>query len=171
MDERRCRRCNRTLSTDQFYKSRKRICKRCYSKKCREWYKNNSKRAILINKQWVRKHPEKVKQYRLKHRAKQAVYYRKWYAEHGRQRRADYIDMCRSWDRAHPEAERARQLLRNAIKSGKLQRPSVCSECGRTNTRLHAHHSDYTQPLKVVWLCASCHKNLHNGLKQVLLSE
>jgi hypothetical protein len=33
--------------------------------------------------------------------------------------------------------------------------------CGATKTE--AHHTDYSRPLDVVWLCKHCHRLLHNG--------
>ena len=30
---------------------------------------------------------------------------------------------------------------------------------------VHRHHRDYSKPLEIVWLCASCHKLLHLELK------
>lgn len=53
----------------------------------------------------------------------------------------------------------------NAINNGKIQRPKFCSLCSRTNTRIIAHHADYTKPLKVVWLCDRCHCRVHHNIK------
>jgi hypothetical protein len=62
----------------------------------------------------------------------------------------------------HNEAYRH---VRNAIKSGLLMRPDICSKCGDKpalasdgRSRIHAHHHDYNRPLDVEWLCAKCHR-------------
>ncbi len=47
-----------------------------------------------------------------------------------------------------------------ALKTGKLLKPENCSNCGWVG-KLNAHHPDYNEPLRVVWLCPSCHKRLH----------
>ena len=44
------------------------------------------------------------------------------------------------------------------IKRGKLI-PQPCELC--SNNKTEAHHSDYTKPLEVKWLCRTCHLNLH----------
>ena len=54
----------------------------------------------------------------------------------------------------------ARTKANQAIKSGKIARKSSCEKCGSA-TRLHKHHSDYSRPLEVVWLCPMCHNKIH----------
>lgn len=56
-----------------------------------------------------------------------------------------------------PEKNHARRYLGRAISNGKIQRqPCACG-----NPRSHGHHEDYSKPLDVIWLCASCHSKLH----------
>ena len=38
------------------------------------------------------------------------------------------------------------------LKRGKI-RKQPCAHCGEPNSKMH--HPDYSQPLKVIWLCAS----------------
>jgi hypothetical protein len=49
--------------------------------------------------------------------------------------------------------------VNNAIRDGKIIK-GPCAICGATKN-VHGHHKDYTQPLKVVWLCAKCHHRMH----------
>jgi hypothetical protein len=60
----------------------------------------------------------------------------------------------------HPDRYRARQMLRCAVKSGKVARPANCSRCGRECIP-DAHHPDYSKPLEVDWLCGDCHRAEH----------
>jgi hypothetical protein len=48
----------------------------------------------------------------------------------------------------------ARNTLNNAIQSGKIER-QPCSVCGISPA--DAHHTNYTKPLDVVWLCKTHH--------------
>jgi|ERR1041385_3145838 transposase-like protein len=57
-----------------------------------------------------------------------------------------------------PEARRAQQAVRRALLSGKIQRPETCSRCGGSDSRIEASHADYSKPLEIRWLCASCHR-------------
>jgi hypothetical protein len=60
-----------------------------------------------------------------------------------------------------PSVQRnCRVKVAQAIEKGVLERPSRCSKCGR-KCKPQAHHDDYKKPLKVTWLCGSCHKRRH----------
>lgn len=55
--------------------------------------------------------------------------------------------------------------VRDAIKDGVLIRPEICQRCGVSpglasdgRPKIQAHHDDYDKPLKVEWICASCHR-------------
>jgi len=63
----------------------------------------------------------------------------------------------------YPERIKAREIVHKALKTRKLVRPNYCSKCGCQQERkdIVAHHEDYNQPLKVVWLCKKCHHELH----------
>lgn len=56
-----------------------------------------------------------------------------------------------------PEKNKARRALGFAVAEGKIQKqPCVCGA-----TRVQGHHEDYSKPLEVIWMCASCHSKLH----------
>lgn len=59
----------------------------------------------------------------------------------------------------NPTARNAYRAVEAAIKAGVICKPRKCSMCNRpdTKTRIEAHHSDYTEPLDVIWLCTECH--------------
>jgi hypothetical protein len=57
------------------------------------------------------------------------------------------------------EKNLARGRLRYAVRTGKIA-PQPCRECGST-VGVQAHHTDYTKPLEVVWLCVQHHWDQH----------
>lgn len=62
------------------------------------------------------------------------------------------------WRKANPEKESAYNAVNYAVRTGKLRKePCLC--CG--DPKVHAHHSDYSKKLDVIWLCAMCHKRQH----------
>ena len=64
------------------------------------------------------------------------------------------------------QKHRAQGMVEKAIKRGQLT-PTSCEACGDSGTRsdglnkVHGHHDDYGQPLKVRWLCQKCHHEWH----------
>ena len=54
------------------------------------------------------------------------------------------------------EAQRARSSVLEAIRSGKLKKPTTCERCGQRGI-IDGHHEDYKKPLVVIWLCRPCH--------------
>ncbi len=64
--------------------------------------------------------------------------------------------------RKYPEKRLAQSKFTYAIASGKIQRPSICSICGKSCIP-HGHHPDYSKPLEVIWACHQCHVAFHWG--------
>lgn len=57
----------------------------------------------------------------------------------------------------NPEKRRAQQIVADAIRRGELVRPDRCASCLR-DCKPDAHHPDYAAPLRVEWLCKTCHR-------------
>ena len=57
-----------------------------------------------------------------------------------------------------PDKYKARIKIGNAVRRGKIKR-LPCENCGNENTE--AHHTDYSKPLEVRWLCPKCHHAEH----------
>lgn len=55
--------------------------------------------------------------------------------------------------------DRCRSYTNTLIKRGHLTR-GCCKECG-TDENVQAHHEDYADPRTVEWVCAKCHRALH----------
>jgi len=66
----------------------------------------------------------------------------------------------RMWKQKNPDKRNAETALGNAIRDGRIVKPSTCERCGNGG-RLDGHHADYTKPLDVEWLCRLCHKAEH----------
>lgn len=71
---------------------------------------------------------------------------------------ATRMEMCER----NPNQKNAREALNVAVKLGHVVKPDHCLGCGRkaSETRISAHHHDYSKPLEVVWVCARCHRHL-----------
>lgn len=130
-------------------------------KKRKGWRCRKSCPTVEKNREMCREYSRKRRK-SAEYRKRQSEYYKKWYAENGRNRSAGYIKRNRKWDKKHPDKRKAGDILRTAVARGKIKKPERCENCDR-KVRLSGHHEDYSQPLKVKWLCSSCHKLIHEG--------
>lgn len=62
------------------------------------------------------------------------------------------------------DKHKIRNLVRNKVKQGAVEKPSRCSRCLKELEPhlLEAHHPDYNKPLDVIWLCDSCHRTIED---------
>lgn len=87
----------------------------------------------------------------------------------------DMCKKCANWNKnsvlqqrrkrnKRKRAYKANYKLNNAIALGKIEKPARCQKCGlRFHSRkIHGHHTDYSNPLEVIWLCVSCHLKAHH---------
>jgi hypothetical protein len=93
-----------------------------------------------------------------KSRKKRLAKDKKYYEEH----KEKWIEKIKKAREKSPEKEKARQTLRNAIARGEIKR-MPCEVCGKKKT--HAHHSDYSKPFDVMWLCINHHYEKHRKYK------
>ena len=56
-----------------------------------------------------------------------------------------------------------RRVAQLAVNSGKLVK-KPCEQCGNPNAQ--KHHTDYSKPLEVRWLCRLCHMKLHQEKRE-----
>lgn len=138
----RCSICGEDKNPNDFYPTNRIKCKKCYIKDVSSWQKNNP-------------------HYKERKKARQQTYYREWYKKHGRKRNKNYVNLIKLWQQNNKEKKRAIGILNYAVKTGKIEKSSFCNICGENNIRINGHHSDYDEPLKVLWCCSSCHKKIH----------
>lgn len=88
-------------------------------------------------------------------------------ARRAQYRKAKTVARTQAWKIANPEKVEAHRLFRNAINRGEIRRSKVCERCGREPKRIVGHHTDYSKPLEVEWLCSACHREVHVRLVQI----
>ncbi len=71
-----------------------------------------------------------------------------------------------------PEKEKAHHAVNNAIRAGRLIRPSHCEEC-REEKFVEGHHWSYEEEhwLIVDWLCTKCHRKRDKEKNNEVLFE
>lgn len=67
----------------------------------------------------------------------------------------------------YPEKKKATCAVNNAIRDGRLIKPSKCEHCGKEK-KVQGHHHSYKEEywLDVIWLCAKCHAEEHVRLRK-----
>lgn len=140
----KCTECKKNYPLSSFTKGNDKDHKTYRCKNCAKRYrKNHSFRAR-----------ENRRKYFLKNREKERLYRKNYYQEH----REEALLKVKRFQIDEPEKYKARNSANYAKKIGKLQ-PKPCSVCG--NLEINMHHNNYSEPLKVVWLCRKHHKRLH----------
>jgi hypothetical protein len=84
-------------------------------------------------------------------------YYQTYDRKRGNRQTNEYRKQYRE---KYPEKVKAASMVSNAVRDGRMTKPTHCQGCGGEG-KIHGHHNDYSKPLDVFWLCVSCHKTVH----------
>lgn len=140
-----CHQCRTWKDKSEFYKHP--MTKDRLSMECKECVRGNSK-----------------KRYHIMHEDM---------CEYDRRRARNPIRMERKISYQHSYRNRnlqkykARNAVSNAIRDGKIIK-KPCEICGDV---AQAHHSDYSKPLDVNWLCFKCHREVEHHQKTSFQGE
>jgi len=127
-------------------------------KKPPEYFKEYRKKWIQENREHVR---ELAHKNYLKNRDSVLARTKKWRQEN----KSKFKEMWDKSNKKNPHKRHARKLLNRCIDNGKIIKPNECSMCGN-KSRIKAHHTDYSKPFEVQWLCSSCHAYIHRKFKE-----
>lgn len=139
MKRKQCFKCKRRRALSRFYPHP--MMADGYLGKC----KDCTKRDVALNYEEHRTEKSAYDQQRNKKPKRKAAQAR--YQQNTRER--------------NPEKYKARTAVGNAIRDRRLIRqPCQVQPC---ETKAQAHHSDYSKPLEVDWLCFKHHRELEHG--------
>lgn len=71
----------------------------------------------------------------------------------------------------YPLRVHANKRADRAVEEGELISPNICEDCGVEDFSLHKHHTNYTEPLNVTWLCSGCHLARHKPQERVKIVD
>lgn len=134
----KCAECGRDLPLSEYNKNRNNKdglqdrCRECFSKYNKARYAANKEKFKADIYAYKAENPDKVCETRLSTCSK------------------------------NPNHYNANKAVSAALASGRIRPAKNCAGCGVSGdqTRLGAHHHDYSKPLDVVWVCAACHRRL-----------
>lgn len=134
-----CKDCGHPKLVEEFYRhpqigdGRLNACKECH------------KRAVIANREKKREYYSAYEQERFQRP----------------ERKANASDYQKTLRRINPDKYKARNAVNNALRDGRLVKES-CQHCGTTD-KVEAHHSDYSRPLDIEWVCFRCHREVEHG--------
>jgi hypothetical protein len=157
-------------------------CILCLKTKNKEYNQKNKEKISDAHSKYYLKNREKVLKYASEYREKNSekirlsqhrYYYSrtperiKQVLENSRRHRKTEKnkEWCRKYTRLKNEEYKARTLLGNAVRDGKILKPDRCTICDLIG-KVDGHHKDYSKPLEVIWLCRKCHVAIHNSIKR-----
>jgi hypothetical protein len=70
------------------------------------------------------------------------------------------------WSQRNMQKRKAQWDVNNAIRDGRLIKPTNCESCSGIG-KIEGHHDDYSLSLLVRWLCDPCHKKHHKMLRNL----
>lgn len=95
----------------------------------------------------------------------QSTYYEKNRERLSQQQRKNRTDKTREYEKKYNKKNKAKRYAHRkaqyAIEKGLLPKQTHCSCCGLETNQLVKHHSDYSKPLVITWLCNPCHGIYH----------
>ena len=143
----KCGSCKKEKSSEDFHKrsgtkrGRKSSCKDCRKK---EYYENPGPSKLRSRKSYYKNYARNRKR-------------NKEWAEKNREKMNGYK---LQWRARNEAARKAHFAVDNALRNKKIKR-MPCIKCGAKKS--HAHHPNYFEKLKVAWLCAKHHSQVHHG--------
>lgn len=152
-----CSKCGGEKPPSDFHKNR--TCKDGLHSWCKTCRAKRDKHAPEYSKKYYRDHREKILKYQKENWKKYSQ------TEGGKEASQRSI---RKYQMKYPERMKANRAVNNAIRGGKLTRPTTCESCKKRRF-VHGHHEDYiNRPLDIDWLCRECHIELHRLLRSEL---
>lgn len=101
-------------------------------------------------------------EYNKRHYAANREKYRKRVREYRDENLENVFETRMRMCEKNPNRKNANEAVLLAVQLGYLDKPDHCLGCGRpsSESRVTAHHHDYSKPLEVVWVCSKCHRQL-----------
>lgn len=119
----------------------------------KEWYHKNldliRKYQREYHRKWRKNNPDKFKKQQIQQKLWRLKFRKTW-----KQYKERYLN-------GHPKEIKkviARRILNSSVITNKIKKDN-CKKCGKDKTE--GHHSNYNQPLNVIWLCKNHHAELH----------
>ena len=159
-----CFKCGIMKPLEAFYKHSK--MKDGYLNKCKDCTKEDVASHKELNKDKIQEYDRNRPNHKERIKANKARMNRLKASDPDKYHKQT-VESNKKWYSDNPLKRKAHSAVSNAIRDGKLQKLSVCENCG-DSYKVQAHHESYEEVdwLNVVWLCDQCHKDRHKVLNK-----
>jgi len=141
--EKNCSACQKRLPVSEFTKNS--ASEDLLSSRCRSCAREDRiKKGLQKPEGWERKTKN------------MSEYQKAWHKKNPSYR----TERSKTWLSRNPERRKVRDAVKYALRTGKLQK-LPCGVCGELE--VEGHHSDYSRPLDVIWLCKEHHREIHKS--------
>jgi hypothetical protein len=159
-----CIKCKKEKPLEKFSKKYQSLCTSCMEYISHQRYRQSDKGKILVK----RANDKPIqKEKRLKKYRENPEFRKKEIQRRIAHQKANPKIKAREEKKIYHknlEKSRARGRLKMAVYRGKIIKPKNCVQCNVEAKRIEAHHTDYSKPFEVLWLCTECHKRIHGKI-------
>ena len=147
-----CFKCLKKKDVSMFYAHK--AMKDGYLGKCKQCQKDCTAAARARDPEYYKAYDRERAS--LPHRVKlRARIAREWRKDP--EKKARQLEFNRKWREKNVDKYAAHIAISNAVRDGRIKKKPC--KCGSLD--VEAHHDDYTEPLKVKWLCSKHHAEHH----------
>jgi len=156
----KCFKCNKTKSVNEFYKHPGMADGRLG--KCKECTKADVKKNRGEKSEYYQEYDRQRSRAASRREINKRCYRKRISTPEGRAaewaKKQTYINSTK---------KAANTIVSNAIRDGKITKPLSCSIC-HEECSPEAHHEDYYAPLDIKWLCKLCHGQRHREINEAI---
>jgi len=151
--EKKCSNCLEIKSLQSYYNKKNGLhgkhaeCKNCLCMKNKIWKEKNPEKVKINNENYYEKLNSQYKTSAFRGHAKQIGNTLEGFNRYAQRKMKNL----------------AASLINYGLRCGYIIRKTECEKCGEKGI-IEGHHSDYSKPLEVVWVCIECHAKLHTRM-------
>lgn len=159
-----CTRCKKQKMIANYYSNKTSKdglsywCKQCTSEKAKQYVEDNRQKVSESRRRYRQKNKIEIGKKGTEWRQENKEKVKKYSAKYNEKNREKVAEIRKIWREKNEVKIKAQYKVNYALKTQRLQR-EPCEICG--DSKVDAHHTDYSKPLDVMWLCRSHHNAWH----------
>lgn len=164
-----CKTCGVCKTISLFYKQKNGLlgrtgsCKECRLKYQSKYTSEHKEEKNAYGKKWYEKNKIEISDKSRIWRRNNPGYFKHYYYQNKELK----LSIDKRWREKNPDRMKAYKIFTKSLKLDLIKKPENCSMCGEKTSKIHGHHSDYSKPLDVIWVCFDCHLHIHKKIRKI----